>query len=537
MKPAKNLTKNIVTMLSLLAALAAADHVIAQGGTWTTVAPMPIERFGMVAGVVNNKFFAIGGFNNSIGAPLATTVEVYDPVANSWSMKTPMPTHRVAAAAGAVNGILYVTGGTSYVGDLYATVDAYHPATDSWTTTAPMPGVRSGHGCAVVNGILYVMGGWDGGFLGRTHTLWAYNPATDHWTVKSPMPTGRQLFASVSVNGIIYVIGGEITGNSEIGTVEAYNPAPDTWTTKAPMPTPRLALDAGVINGIIYAVGGTTEVGYESTGTGLATVEAYDPVADKWTSKTPMPTARTELSVNVIGNVLYAAGGRTNSNTAVPAMEALTDNTPTATPPTVECSGSLVLECTNGSAMGTVQAQVRDTNGFPLHVIWIVDGKPAQTNNIPSGGAITASNVTFTATFESGVHDVVVSASNEGTGAAVCSTTVTVRDTMPPKILSITATPNVLWPPNHRLIPVKLKVKAVDNCDSSPVARIINVTSNAPKNRLAPDWEITGPLSLNLRAERLGARHGRIYWITVQCEDSSGNISFGNVQVVVPHNK
>jgi hypothetical protein len=107
---------------------------------------------------------------------------------------------------------------------------------------------------------------------------------------------------------------------------------------------------------------------------------------------------------------------------------------------------------------------------------------------------------------------------------------------MPPKILSIAATPNVLWPPNHRLIPVKLTVKAVDNCDSSPVARIIKVTSNEPKNRLAPDWEITGPLSVNLRATRLGARHGRIYLITVQCEDSSGNISYGSVQVVVPHN-
>jgi hypothetical protein len=535
MKLSKNLAKNIAAALSVLAVLAAGNHLMAQGETWTMVAPMPIERFGMVAGVVNNKFFAIGGFNNNIGAPLATTVEVYDPVANTWSTKTPMPTRRVAAAAGVVNGILYVTGGTSYVGDLYATVDAYHPATDTWTTTAPMPGVRSGHGCAVVNGILYVMGGWDGGFVGRTHTLWAYNPATDHWTVKSPMPTGRQLFASVSVNGIIYVIGGEITGNSEIGTVEAYNPATDTWTTKAPMPTPRLALDAGVLKSIIYAVGGTTEVGYESTGKGLSTVEAYDPVADKWTSKTPMPTARTELSVNVIGNVLYAAGGRTNSNTAVPAMEAFT-NTSITTPPTIECSGSLVLECTNGSAVGTVQAEVQDTNGFALQVMWSVDGTPTQTNNIASGGAITGSNVTFTATFESGAHEVEVSASNGLTNATMCSTTVTVRDTTPPEMLSMAATPAVLWPPNHRLIPVTLTVDAVDNCDPSPVVRIIQVTSNEPENRFAPDWEITGPLSVNLRAERLGARHGRVYLITVQCEDSGGNISFGSVQVVVPHN-
>ena len=53
--------------------------------------------------------------------------------------------------------------------------------------------------------------------------------------------------------------------------------------------------------------------------------------------------------------------------------------------------------------------------------------------------------------------------------AATCSTTVTVRDTTPPEILNILAIPNVLWPPNHRMIPVSVTVDAVDTCDPSPV--------------------------------------------------------------------
>jgi len=53
---------------------------------------------------------------------------------------------------------------------------------------------------------------------------------------------------------------------------------------------------------------------------------------------------------------------------------------------------------------------------------------------------------------------------------------------------------------------------------------------------MAPDWEITGAHTLNLRAERLGKGPGRIYTIIVECKDSSGNVSIGSVDVTVPHN-
>jgi hypothetical protein len=205
-------------------------------------------------------------------------------------------------------------------------------------------------------------------------------------------------------------------------------------------------------------------------------------------------------------------------------------------PPTTTCSAPAILECENGAAVATVQTQAQDTNGNPLQVIWTVDGTPSQTNNIPSGGIITASNVTFTANFGLGEHVVVVSVSNGQTQPVTCSTTVTVRDMRPPRILNIVATPNVLWPPNHRLIPVNLMVEAVDNCDPSPVTRVTNVTSDEPQNPLDPDWEITGEHSLNLRAERLGKGQGRIYTIVVECKDMSGNVSTASVDVTVPHN-
>src|SRR6266850_8243538 len=58
---------------------------------------------------------------------------------------------------------------------------------------------------------------------------------------------------------------------------------------------------------------------------------------------------------------------------------------------------------------------------------------------------------------------------------------VPIPDTQPPQIV-VAVTPNVLWPPNHRMVPISVVVNALDNQDPSPVARITQVTSNEPGN-------------------------------------------------------
>jgi hypothetical protein len=120
--------------------------------------------------------------------------------------------------------------------------------------------------------------------------------------------------------------------------------------------------------------------------------------------------------------------------------------------------------------------------------------------------------------------------------------TITVIDTTPPEITSIAATPDTLWPPDHMMTPVSVEVSATDNCDPNPVCQIISVTSNEPEDGLgdgdtAPDWELTGDLTLNLRAERSGKGDGREYTITVKCSDVSGNSSTETVTVTVPHDQ
>lgn len=57
----------------------------------------------------------------------------------------------------------------------------------------------------------------------------------------------------------------------------------DVWETKAPMIAARRGFATAVMNGKIYAFGGAVKVG--DTWQRLATVEAYDPDTNSWTSK------------------------------------------------------------------------------------------------------------------------------------------------------------------------------------------------------------------------------------------------------------
>jgi hypothetical protein len=105
-------------------------------------------------------------------------------------------------------------------------------------------------------------------------------------------------------------------------------------------------------------------------------------------------------------------------------------------------------------------------------------------------------------------------------------------DTNAPQILRMTASPAMLWPPNHRMVPIKLTVNAVDDMDPSLKARITQVTCNDADSSPA-DWNITGPLTVKLRATISPKGSGRNYTIVVQCQDANGNASSASLDVPV----
>lgn len=210
-------------------------------------------------------------------------------------------------------------------------------------------------------------------------------------------------------------------------------------------------------------------------------------------------------------------------------------------PPTITCPASSEIECEDHETEVELVAHVEDPDGDPLLVIWTIDGVAQPSISVPSGGATTSADVPFTTDLEIGAHTVSVSVSDGVATAVSCTSTITVADTVAPEIKSVKATPNSLWPPNHKMKNVNVKVVAEDAC-GDVTWEIISVSSNESEDgngdgNTAPDWVIVDEDTVQLRAERSGGGSGRIYTITVEATDESGNSATDTVEVTVPHSK
>lgn len=125
-------------------------------------------------------------------------------------------------------------------------------------------------------------------------------------------------------------------------------------------------------------------------------------------------------------------------------------------------------------------------------------------------------------------------ATDEAANTASATFTVSVRDTTAPAIASLTGSPDTVWPANHKFVPVTLDAAVTDNVGVSS-AQIVSVATNEPDANT--QWQITGPLTLNLLADRLGTGTGRVYTITLEARDAAGNAARRDVTVTVPHDQ
>jgi hypothetical protein len=155
--------------------------------------------------------------------------------------------------------------------------------------------------------------------------------------------------------------------------------------------------------------------------------------------------------------------------------------------------------------------------------------------------AVGVSSLTYSAasgsTFPIGTTTVTVAAKDAAGNITNGSFTITVRDTTAPSIASLKTSTATLWPPNHKMVPITLSAVTSDAVGVVSV-KIISVTSSEPDNGLGDgdttgDSEITGALTVNLRAERSGSGNGRLYAITVEAKDAAGNATTATVTVSV----
>ena len=175
----------------------------------------------------------------------------------------------------------------------------------------------------------------------------------------------------------------------------------------------------------------------------------------------------------------------------------------------------------------------------------------ASGSSDPDGDALTytwsgpfgsASGVGPTVALPLGVHTITLVVDDGNGGSDSANVVITVADTTAPAIASLTASPTVLWPPDHKMRRVSLQVVATDNCDAAVACGVGSVTSNEPENGLgdgdaAPDVEVIDTRTTMLRAERSGSGNGRTYSVAMVCRDFSGNASTASSVITVPRNR
>jgi len=298
-------------------------------GRWVKAAPMAVKNEEFCFGVANGKLYVLGG--NGDGP--RGIVQEYDPAADQWTRKKNMPVAEDHFAVAEFRGKLYLFGGAgSLQPDGPSNIPLnnsweYNPAADSWKALQPLPTRRISPVAAVVGGKIYVLGG-AGHHPGAKDpaapitnttphrsldTNEVYDPATNQWETRMAMPTGRNHAAAGVVNGKIYVLGGRVgalnvTSARSTDIVEVYDPAANSWGTAGMrMPTIRTGFGWATYRGRIFVVGGETYGNHIVSA--LRTVEAYDPSLNLWIRYPSLPLARHGVSVGVIGNRLYVAGG------------------------------------------------------------------------------------------------------------------------------------------------------------------------------------------------------------------------------------
>lgn len=197
------------------------------------------------------------------------------------------------------------------------------------------------------------------------------------------------------------------------------------------------------------------------------------------------------------------------------------------TPPslTVPADVSAEQAYRDGTAVDIGTAQATD----------ISDASPVITNNAPAVFPFGSTIVTWKATDASG---------------NTTSTTqmVTMVDTTPP-VGTMSVTPELLWPPDHKYVQVTPSLLVSDICDAEIDIVLDSITMNEGEDTNTYYSEVDGTFGdgntvqdiyvenglIYLRAERSGQGAGRIYSIKFRLIDDSGNVGSTEATVTVPH--
>jgi sugar lactone lactonase YvrE len=195
-----------------------------------------------------------------------------------------------------------------------------------------------------------------------------------------------------------------------------------------------------------------------------------------------------------------------------------------------------------------LKGEVADYDGDLLTYAWKEGDHTFGWGGItpPAGGSPVSLPENLAAGLTLGSHTLTLEVSDNNNLPQKTEFLVEIIDTQKPT-LAPSVNKSLLWPPNHQMVDIVIQANAVDN-NGLPVALTAAVSSSEPvegtgAGDTTPDWtdpvinQVTGIITLQLRAERSGRSSGRIYTVLVTATDASGNSNMATVDIKVPHDQ
>jgi N-acetylneuraminic acid mutarotase len=161
---------------------------------------------------------------------------------------------------------------------------------------------------ARIGHVVYVVGGFVAPDGRTSAAVERYDLRSDRWSRVPDMPIALNHAAAAAWHGHLYVVGGYLGAGGGLATESAallwFDPRRSRWSRLPDMPTPRAALTVGVLGNRLYAAGGAAH------GRALSTLEIFDLRARRWHTGPAMRKAREHLAGAVAGRAFYVLAGR-----------------------------------------------------------------------------------------------------------------------------------------------------------------------------------------------------------------------------------
>lgn len=260
---------------------------------------------------------------------------------------------------------------------------------------------------------------------------------------------------------------------------------------------------------------------------GSSTNNATIPVNGLFSDGAQLQDAITGATYSVVsGNVVVQLAARTGV-ILLPAPASID-----LTPPVASISVSPMPNANgwNHTSPVTVKISASDAGGSGISQLryWL--------NNGPTI-VVAGSSATISLSGQGSTLVNVRAIDNAGNVSAQATRTVNIE--LAPPVVTCAASPNVLWPPNGKMVPVTVAVSVSDTVSGPNGFKLLSATSNEPPAGNSIQGFVVGTASTSgsLQARRNGSGNGRVYTLTYRGANKAGLTATCQATVTVPHDQ